>query len=243
MSYLVFDIETIGKNYDEFDEADKAYFKQWAERDSGNEDEFERELEKIKKGLPFSPFLGEIVAIAIRDNNGMGAVYFRNDGGNKKSINDFEDGGIKYRVGTEKEILEKFWEAARNYYTFVTFNGRGFDAPFLMIRSAVHGVRPSRNIMPPRYLSQQKYGPQHIDLADQLTFYGATRRASLHFTTKAFGIASPKVGEISGEDVPKAFKDGRYEEIARYCMDDVVATEKLFEYWNKFLNFEINFSE
>lgn len=240
MSYLVFDIETIGKNYDDFDKADKAFFKQWAERESGNEEELERELEKIKKGLPFSPFLGEIVAIAMADDNDMGAVYFRNDGFGKKKISDFEDGSIKYRVGTEREILEKFWEIARNYHSFVTFNGRTFDAPFLMIRSAAHGVRPSRNIMPPRYLSQQKYGPQHIDLADQLTFYGSTRRSSLHFVTKSFAIESPKEGELKGEDVPKAFKEGRYEEIARYCMDDVVATKKLFQYWDKFLNFEIN---
>lgn len=240
MSYLIFDIETIGKNYEDFDKADREYFKQWAERDSQSEEEFERELDKIKKGLPFSPFLGEIVAIAMSDDNGAGAVYFRNDGAKKNKVSDFEDGNITYRVGSEKEILEMFWEAARNYMTFVTFNGRGFDAPYLMIRSAVHGLRPSRNLMPPRYMSQQKYGPQHIDLADQLTFYSATRRSSLHFVTKAFGIESPKEGDITGEEVPKAFREGRYEEIARYCMADVIATKKLFEYWNKFLNFEVN---
>jgi len=242
MSYLVFDIETIGKNYDDFDENDRAYFKQWAERDAGDEEQIERELEKIKKGLPFSPLWGEIVAIAMRDGDGMGAVYFRIDGPKKKKIDDFEEGGIKYRVGSEKEILEKFWEAARNYMTFVTFNGRGFDAPFLMIRSAVHGLCPSRNLMPPRYMSQQKYGPQHIDLADQLSFYGSIKRSSLHFATKAFSIQSPKEGGMSGEEVPKAFREGRYEEIARYCMDDVLATKKLFEYWDQYLNFEINIS-
>lgn len=240
MSYLVFDIETIGKNYEDFDKADKEFFKEWAERESDSEAQFVKELEKIKKGLPFSPFLGEIVAIALADDNGMAAVYFRADGPKKKKINDFSDGNVEYHAGSEKEILEMFWVQARNYQTFVTFNGRGFDAPFLMIRSAAHGVRPSRNIMPPRYLSQQKYGPQHIDLSDQLTFYGSTRRSSLHFVTKAFGIESPKEGEISGEEVPQAFKDGRYDEIARYCMDDVVATKKLFEYWDKFLNFEVN---
>ena len=237
MSYLVLDIETIGKSYEEFDETSKHYFNQWAERDASNEAEVEKELEKIKKGLPFSPFLGEIVTIGVTDDAGQSAVYFRAD--NDKNAKDFEDGGVQYRVGSEKEILEKFWEVARNYQTFVTFNGRGFDAPYLMIRSAVHGVRPSRNIMPPRYLSQQRYGPQHIDLADQMAFYGAIRRSSLHFTTKTFGIESPKGGDITGEEVPQAFKDERYEEIARYCMDDVFATKKLFEYWNKYLNFEL----
>ena len=238
MSYLVLDIETTGKQYDELDETTKGYFRQWAERDAQTEAQVERELEQIKKGLPFSPFLGEIVAIGMVDDADMGAVYFRAD--KDKKAKDFEDDGIQYRVGSEKEILEKFWEVARNYYTFVTFNGRAFDAPFLMIRSAVHSVKPSRNLMPNRYLSGQKFGTQHIDLSDQLTYYGAVRRLpKLHFVTKAFNIESPKEGGMSGEEVPQAFKDKRYKEIARYCMDDVFATQKLFEYWNKYLNFEL----
>ncbi|MBI1888535.1 MAG: ribonuclease H-like domain-containing protein [Candidatus Spechtbacteria bacterium] len=248
MSYLVFDIETIGKQYDELDETTKSYFRQWAERDASSDDQVEKELENIKRGLPFSPFLGEIVAIGMIDEQDKGAVYFRIDGSNPPltkgrsgGVLDFEDGGIQYRVGSEKEILEKFWEVSRNYYTFVTFNGRAFDAPFLMIRSAAHGIRPSRNLMPNRYLSSQKFGTQHVDLSDQLTFYGAVRRLpKLHFVTKAFHIESPKEGGMSGEEVPKAFHDGRYEEIARYCMDDVVATKKLFESWNKYLNYESN---
>ena len=240
MSYLVLDIETAGKQYDDLDDITKGYFRQWAERDAQSSEQVERELEQIKKGLPFSPFLGEVVAIGMQDDDNMGAVYFRAD--NDKKAKDFEENGIQYRVGSEKEILEKFWEVARNYYTFVTFNGRAFDAPFLMIRSAVHGVRPSRNLMPNRYLSGQKFGTQHIDLSDQLTYYGAVRRLpKLHFVTKAFDIESPKEGGMSGEEVPQAFKDERYQEIARYCMDDVFATKKLFEYWNKFLNFELKF--
>jgi len=238
MSYLVLDIETTGKQYDELDETTKGYFRQWAERDAQTSEQVEREMEQIKKGLPFSPFLGEIVAIGMQDDNDMGAVYFRAD--NDKKAEDFEEDDIQYRVGSEKEILEKFWEVARNYFTFVTFNGRAFDAPYLMIRSAIHGVRPSRNLMPNRYLSGQKFGTQHIDLSDQLTYYGAVRRLpKLHFVTTAFGIESPKEGGMSGEEVPQAFRDGRYKEIARYCMDDVIATRKLYEYWNSYLNFEL----
>jgi len=130
MSYLVLDIETTGKQYDDLDETTKGYFRQWAERDAQSSEQVERELEQIKKGLPFSPFLGEVVAIGMQDDNNMGAVYFRAD--NDKKAKDFEEDGIQYRVGSEKEVLEKFWEVARNYYTFVTFNGRAFDAPFLM---------------------------------------------------------------------------------------------------------------
>lgn len=239
MPYLVFDIETIGKKYEDFDPTTVAIFKKWAEREAETGDQFEKEMESIKKGLPFSPFLGEIVAIGMIDSEDNRAVYFRKDGPIKKEVEDFEEDKVKYRVGSEKEILERFWEVARNYFTFVTFNGRGFDAPFLMIRSAVHGIRPSRNLMTNRYLSMQKYGPQHVDLSDQFTFYGAARRTNLHMITKAFGIESPKEGDLDGEGVPKAFAEARYEEIARYCMQDVIATKSLFEIWDKCLNFDV----
>lgn len=234
-NYLVFDIETIGKPYDEFDEKSKEVFRDWAKRDSKTDEDLEKQLELVKEGLPLSPFLGEIVTIGVIDQEDKGGVYFQSP---KTKIEDFEEGDVKYRVGDEKEILERFWDVARHYTTFVTFNGRGFDVPYLMIRSAVHGIRPSRDLMSNRYLSMQR-GVAHVDLSDQLTFYGAMfRRPKLHFATQAFGITSPKQGDIEGKDVPKAYNDKRYEEIARYCMADVVATKELYENWEKYLNFQ-----
>lgn len=235
MSYLVFDIETIGKPYEELDKKSQEIMRGWAERESATDGELEREMEQIKKGLPLSPFLGEVVAIGALDTDNKGGVYFQAP---HTSTEDFEEDGVQYRIGTEKEILEKFWDLTRRYGTFVTFNGRGFDVPFLMIRSAVHKIRPARDLLSNRYLSMQR-SVQHVDLSDQLTFYGAMwRRPKLHFATQAFGIESPKTGDLDGEQVPKAFTDKRYEEIARYCMADVIATKKLYEYWEEYLNFQ-----
>src|SRR5487761_140031 len=236
MEYLVFDIETIGKTMEDFDEKSLEYFKEWAQRDSKSEDEA---MEQIKNGLPFSPFFGEVVTIGMIDQADRGAVYFRAD--EDKSVKDSEEGGVMYRVGDEKEILTRFWEVAAKYENFITFNGRGFDVPYLMIRSAVHGVRPTVNLLSNRYLGLQR-GTRHFDLADLLTFYGALwRKPSLHFVSQAFGVESPKNGGVEGKEVPQAFKDKRYEEIARYCLDDVHATKAVFENWDKYLNFETRY--
>ena len=106
------------------------------------------------------------------------AVYFQAPG---EQIADFEEEGVTFRQMTEKEMLENFWNGAKQYQEFVSFNGRGFDAPFLAIRSAIHGIRPSCDLMSNRYLSRQWNGPRHVDLMDQMSFYGATRRkGSLH---------------------------------------------------------------
>jgi hypothetical protein len=142
-----------------------------------------------------------------------------------------DENGIVYASGTESEILGKFWRTIGFYEQFITFNGRSFDCPFLMVRSAIHKVKPSKNLVPYRY------GDDHIDLYDRLGFFGAVRRTmSLHMWCQAFGIRSSKSGGIDGYEVPRLFREGRYLDIARYCFDDVRATTELFEYWNAFIN-------
>ena len=106
-----------------------------------------------------------------------------------------------------------------------------------MIRSAILGVKPTKNLMSNRYLSSQKFDAIHVDLLDQLTFYGAFRkRFNLHFWTKAFGIKSPKEEGITGEDIKKLYQEGKFLEIVKYNYGDLVATKELYKKWNEYLN-------
>ena len=139
-------------------------------------------------------------------------------------------------------MLEDFWEGAKLYDVFVTFNGRAFDVPFLVLRSAILGITPSRDLMEGRYLYQQRTC-KHVDLADQLSFYGAMyRKASLHMYCRAFGIESPKALGVMGDDVSGLFKEGKSLAIARYNVHDVVATTRLYEKWLKHLTYRKNTS-
>lgn len=225
---LVFDIETIGVNFDSLDNTSQEYIKKYTET--------EEELEEAKDRLSFSPLTGEIVAIGILNpSTDKGAVYMRADGG--KKLPSEVEAGITLEVGNEKEIISKFWEAAKHYNTFISFNGRSFDVPFVMIRSAILGIKPSKNLMSNRYLSSQAFSAAHVDLLDQLTFYGAVRKKfNLHFWTKAFGIKSPKEEGITGNDVAELFKSKKYLEIAKYNLGDLKATKELYEKWDKYIN-------
>lgn len=203
----------------------------WIKKESESEEEYRIALEELKNGLGFSPLTGQIVTIGVLDVGlNKGVVYYQN---NAESSDDFEESGIKFKAMSEKEMLENFWEGARKYQQFITFNGRSFDVPFLMVRSAVHKIRPTVNLMPPRYNSVN-----HIDLLDQLTFYGAVRkRGNLHLWARAFGIESPKNQGISGEDVGQLYRDGRYLDIARYNVGDLRATRELYLIWDKYVRF------
>ncbi len=192
MSQLVFDIETIGENFDALDQTSQHMLTRWIKKTSGNEKEYAAALEDVRNGLGFSPLTGEIVAIGVLDGTTeKGAVYYQSPDRKQKEQ---EEKGIKYKVCTEKEMLDKFWELATKYNEFVSFNGRGFDVPFLMIRSAIHKIKPTKNLLSNRYSNLQKFGALHVDLMDQLSFYGAFRPkgSNLHMFTRAFGIESPK---------------------------------------------------
>ena len=225
---LILDVETTGRPFESFDKISQEYITAWAEN--------EEEVQEAKDRLSFSPLTGEVVAVGILNPDSMkGAVYLRTNGApvEEKEI----EPGINIETGNEKEVLEKFWEAAKHYNTFVTFNGRAFDAPFLNIRSAVLGVKPTKNLMSNRYVSSQQYGAVHVDLLDQLTYYGAVRKKfTLHFWTKAFDIKSPKEEGVTGDDVGRLYKEGKYFDIAKYNVGDLKATKELYEKWENYLN-------
>ncbi|MBP9212837.1 MAG: 3'-5' exonuclease, partial [Bacteroidetes bacterium] len=75
------------------------------------------------------------------------------------------------------------------------------------------------------------------DLLDQLTFYQVTRRFSLDFYCKSFGIPSPKANGISGLDMRLLMEQKRFRDIAMYCYGDVLATAELHRRWDEFLNY------
>jgi predicted PolB exonuclease-like 3'-5' exonuclease len=237
MSTLIFDIETVGEDFDTLDETTQDVLTRWIKRETGSNEDYAAALSDMKNGMGFSPLTGEIVAIGMYDGEReRGAVYFQPSP--KKKENNFEEDGCKFEVMTEKEMLSRFWEVVEKYETFVTFNGRAFDVPFLMVRSAIHGIRPSKNLLANRYLNYQPGHARHIDLLDQLTFYGATRRkGSLHLWCRAFGIESPKAQGVDGEDVKALFDRGQSSDIARYNARDLRATYELYAYYTRFLAF------
>ncbi len=235
MATIIFDIETVGEDFDALDETTQHLLTRWIQKESKSDGEYSVALQDLKNELGFSPLTGQIVAIGVLDaHKQSGAVYFQPSA----DETEFEESGIKYKPSTEKEILESFWNVATHAKEFVSFNGRAFDVPFMMIRSAIHGIRPSKDLMSNRYTSSQKFGASHIDLADQLSFYGAVRRkGSLHLFCRAFGIESPKAEGVTGDDVAALWKEGKSVDIAKYNARDLFATRELYNRWHNYLRF------
>ncbi len=221
MSRVVVDIETVGEPLESFDDVQQEYLLKFS-------DTAEKKAEAIQK-FSLYPTTAQIIVIGmLNPDTGHGKVLFQSG-----EAVDFvsDDGAVRFLSGTETEMLGLFWLDLTHYEQFITFNGRGFDCPFLMLRSAMLGIQPSRNLMPYRYDSKI-----HCDLLEQLTFYGALRKFNLDFYCKSFGIESPKSHGITGLDLRALFEQKRFQEIADYNLGDLKATAELFRRWEKYLN-------
>lgn len=224
MAKIIFDIETVGADMESFDASTQEYLLKYAKTDE--------EEQLVRDSMSFYPVTAQIVTIAMLEaESEKSFVYYQVPG--EQPQRRLEGEAEYFSATSEKQLLELFWGRIAKYDQFITFNGRSFDCPFIMLRSAIQKIKASKNLMPDRYRSQA-----HIDLMEKLTFLGASRKKfSLDMWCHAFGIKSPKEEGITGLDVKNLFKEGRYLDIARYCLRDVVATRELFNAWDKYINF------
>jgi DNA polymerase elongation subunit (family B) len=235
MNALIVDIETAGEDWSAIDEQTRQQMTERVQDFHPDLDETAA-VSQARTDLGLSPLTGEIIALGALDcQSASGAVYFQAP---EQSLKDREADGVKFKVVSEKELLEKFWQLSAKYETFVTFSGRTFDIPYIMIRSAIHEIRPTKDLMRGRYLYQQAGNAIHIDLHDQLKFYGSLMKlGSLHLACRAFGIATPKDGSIDGKMVSDFYRQKKYQEIAEYNARDLLATRELYLKWQKYLAF------
>jgi DNA polymerase elongation subunit (family B) len=233
MATLVFDIETTAQPVENFDEVQQEYLFRDAERQP---DPAARDTRRAEIQGMFSlwPLTGQVVCVAmLNSETARGQVLF--------TATDVEDaaeqaGPVEFvPCMDEAELLTAFWDVARHYENVVTFNGRGFDVPFIYLRSAILNVPITRK----DWLGYRYQTEPHCDLAEQLTFYnvsgreGAARKFNLDFYCKVFGIDSPKAQGVTGHNVGELVAAGRYLEIAEYCLRDVRATVSLYQCWKQ----------
>jgi hypothetical protein len=234
MRTLVIDIETVGEEWNDIDQTTQALLKKPIDSRADTPEEWIQQVDEMQNGLGLSPLTGSIIALGLYDvERAQGALYYAPQLASEYAYDGVVE-GFTCKARSEQLLLREFWEGAQDYDTFVTFSGRSFDLPFLLHRSIVHSIRPTRELMKYRYLSQQS-APFHIDLLDELTFYGAQRRQSLHLFCRAYGIVSSKESGMTGAAVSDAYRAGKLSDIIRYNIADVKATAELYEKWREHL--------
>ena len=225
---LIVDIETCGGELESLADSQQEFLLRYAGYNN-NDEQNETKIDEIKRHLSLYPFTAEIVAVSLLNIKSEKIVVMCNSKVEEEVM--VEEKKTKYNLIPEKEILQTFWDYIENTTKVITFNGRCFDIPFLMLRSAMLNIRPSKNLIGNRYDNSL-----HIDLLDQFTFHGLTRKFNIDFYCHAFGIESPKSRGITGMEVKELFRAGRIKELGVYCADDVRATHELYKIWKTYLD-------
>jgi len=229
MRQVVFDIETVSFRFETLSESQQEYLLRDAQKIE-DQKEKDKKIDDLIRFTSLYPFTAKVIAIGLFDVQKEKAfVYYEND---EKEEWSNEEKDVNYRSLSEAEMLKSFWRIVEKTDQFISFNGRNFDIPFLMMRSALNKIKPTKNLMTNRFDTSI-----HIDLLEQFTYYGLTRKFNLDFYCHAFGVESPKSKDISGMEVKTLFEAGRIKDIAAYCGGDIKATYKLFKIWNEYLKF------
>jgi predicted PolB exonuclease-like 3'-5' exonuclease len=141
-------------------------------------------------------------------------------------VGDTETAPAGTRDQRERRLLEDFSRfVGRARPVLVTYNGRSFDLPVIVMRALCHGIS-----LPWYYRDRDiryRYSSDgHLDLCDWLADHGATRAGKLDAISRLIGLPG-KVG-VDGSQVEGLFHAGHLASIQQYCLADVAQTALLF---------------
>ncbi len=179
------------------------------------------ELQEVKTGSSFLPIaFHQVVAIS--------AVMA-------------DDYGVFQKVSTiqgndEREMIENFLNFIDKHNPkLVSFNGRNFDMPMLMVRAMKYNLScPAYFDKDNKMLNKSKWDNYryrftdkfHVDLMDHISEFGAVRGLKLDTLCTMMGI--PGKFDVSGDQVFSLYHDGEIEKIKEYCESDVLNTYWLY---------------
>lgn len=137
---------------------------------------------------------------------------------------------------SEREMIANFLAFIdRHNPKLVSFNGRNFDMPMLMIRAMKYNLScPAFYDKDNQILGKSKWDNYryrfsdrfHVDLMDHISEFGAVRGLKLDLLCTMAGI--PGKFDVSGDQVHQLWYDDKLDEIKEYCESDVLNTYWLY---------------
>lgn len=136
----------------------------------------------------------------------------------------FNGAEVQAITGTEVNILTRLQDVIMEFLEtqsdgsgldFVGHNIKEFDAPIIFLRAAKYNLLKLHELF---YFGKKGM----IDTMNLGTYFDYKGKVSLDTLCKFFDIPTPK-NDMDGSKVYDAYKDGKIEDIAKYCNKDVEA--------------------
>jgi len=178
-------------------------------------------LQEEKSGYSFLPIpFHQVVAIS---------AVICDDLGNFQRVNSIEG-------ESEKELIESFLNFIdKKEPKLVSFNGRSFDIPMLMIRAMKYNLscfayfeKDNRDTNKSKWDNyRSRYSDRfHVDLMDHIGEFGAVRGLKLDLLCKMAGL--PGKYDVHGDEVSELYYKNEIKKIREYCESDVLNTYWLY---------------
>lgn len=204
---IAWDIETVPQQLDDLSERQRRRLhlevEGQRERNPSMSDD-----ELIRRACSFHPMLGRICCVSFvrQPEDGMPRPHSY----------------VAPTRADEADMLRQLWADIAGFRRplWVTYNGKRFDCDWLRVRSAAHGIAPTRRDILDTYPFRHE---PHCDLAKVFDC-----RAGLADLCDLVGVPNPK-SDLDGSQVAEAVKQGRIADVVRYCEADVVATLAAYE--------------
>ncbi len=171
--------------------------------------------------MGMNPFFGKVVSIAVGDGDAepdeqqVTVLAVPPEGTTIENCPDW------VRPMSEADMLRAFWALAGQADVVVTYNGRGFDVPFLVARSLIHEIPARVDLVSNRFSLRP-----HLDLFELMGQRGRGP-SNLDVVCWALSIDSPKE-TMDGSMVAPAYERGEILKIAEYNAHDVRATSAVY---------------
>ncbi len=189
------------------------------------------EWQKEQSGTAFLPlYLHKVISIA---------SVIADDYGHFKKVGNF---GKQLAEKSEKGLIADFLAFFNKHQPkLVTFNGRHFDLPLIMLKALAHNLdahafyeqeNQARNKNKWENYRQRYSEAFHTDLLDSLTQFSGLKNLNLNGVCALCGL--PGKYDVSGDQVHVLYHAGQLEQIDSYCQSDVLNT-----YW-LYLKYELS---
>jgi DNA polymerase elongation subunit (family B) len=152
------------------------------------------------------PFFAKIISIGIKKESEEPEIFHGND---------------------EKQILADFWKfiSEEKIDKIVTWNGYGFDIPFINIRSVINGIKKTKSINLNKWKMLES---NHIDCMQFFSSIGEFQFVALEIACRLMDIPISQ-DRIRGEDIERLLKKSDWETIIKKNKEDLVMLEELYK--------------
>lgn len=174
------------------------------------------DLDKLHHKTSTDPYAGRIFCVAWALNNDPVQVLWNDD--EETLLREWQDW-----FASIKDISPRRYQTFGASMTLVGYNIKNFDNPYIKLRAMKYKLPLLNRIMPPRKYANTMDDMMELGLVT--TRMTADKYVSQDKLARFFGL--PGKGDIDGSMVWSYYKQGRKQEIADYCKDDVEQCREL----------------